>query len=117
MVVGAGSMFILFAIFAGIGLYEASLHRGTGPTAVSLEVRVQGETMSPSTWSVREGDQLVLSLESDQSQTISIAGYGLTFTLTPAGRVSATFVATKAGDYDIILDRTGGKIGLLKVAG
>jgi hypothetical protein len=115
MLWGGGLMLGLFAIFAAIGIYEAGLHHGTGPTAVSFVARVQGDGMKPSTLTVREGDQVVLSLTSDRDQTLSIPVYNLTFTLTPAAPVSATFVATKAGSFDIVLDRVKAKIGVLKV--
>jgi hypothetical protein len=116
MLWAGGLMVGLFVIFATIGLYEAGLHHGTAPTAVSFEVQVQGDSMKPSTLPVREGDQVVLSVSSDRDQTLTIRGYNLTFTLTPAAPVSATFVATKAGSFDIILDRTHAKVGVLKVA-
>lgn len=115
MLWGAGLMVGLFAVFAGIGLYEAGLHHGTAPTAVTFNVHVQGDGMKPKTLAVREGDQVVLSLNSDRDQTLSIPGYNLTFTLTPSTPVAATFVATKAGSFDIILDRIKTKIGVLKV--
>jgi hypothetical protein len=115
MVWAGGLMAGLFVIFAGIGLYEAGLHHGTAPTAVTFEVHVQGDGMKPATLKVREGDQVVLSLNSDRNQTLSIPGYNLTFTLTPSTPVSATFVATKAGSFDIVLDRIKTKIGVLKV--
>ena len=115
MLWGAGLMVALFVVFAAIGIYEAALHHGTAPTAVSFEVRVQGNGMSPATLPVREGDQVVLSVASDRDQTLSIPAYNLTFTLTPAAPVAATFVATKAGSFDIVLDRTKAKIGVLKV--
>jgi hypothetical protein len=115
MLWGGGLIVGLFVIFAGIGLYEAGLHHGTAPTAVSFSIQVQGDAMKPATLAVREGDQVVLSLNSDRDQTLSIRGYNLIFTLTPATPVSATFVATKAGSFDIILDRIKTKIGVLKV--
>jgi hypothetical protein len=116
MLWGGGLMVALFAVFAAIGIYEAARHHGTAPTAVTFQVQVQGGAMKPKTLGVREGDQVVLSLTSDRDQTLSIPGYNLTFTLTPAAPVSATFVATKAGSFDIILDRTRAKVGVLKVA-
>jgi hypothetical protein len=115
MLWAGGLMVGLFVVFAAIGLYEAGLHHGTAPTAVSFEVQVQGDGMKPSKLGVREGDQVVLSLASDRDQTLTIQGYNLTFRLTPAAPVSATFVATKAGSFDIILDRIKTKIGVLKV--
>lgn len=115
MLWGGGLMVGLFVIFAGIGAYEAARHHGTAPTAVGFNVQVQGDAMKPSTLGVREGDQVVLSLSSDRDQTLSIPGYNLTFTLSPSTPVSATFVATKAGSFDIVLDRIKTKIGVLKV--
>jgi len=115
MVWGGTLIVGLFVIFAAIGLYEAARHHGTAPTAVTFVVQVQGDSMKPATLTVRDGDQVVLSLSSDRDQTLSIPGYDLTFTLTPAAPVSATFVATKEGSFDIVLDRIKTKIGVLKV--
>lgn len=115
MLWGGGLMVGLFAVFIAIGSYEAAIHHGTAPTAVTFSVQIQGDGMKPSTLAVREGDQVVLSLTSDRDQTVTIRGYDLTFTLTPTTPVSATFVATKAGSFDIILDRIKTKIGVLKV--
>src|SRR5258708_35292085 len=101
LVWAGGLMAGVFVSFAGIGLYEAGLPHGTAPTAVTFEVHIQGDGMKPATLAVREGDQVVLSLNSDRDQTLSIPGYNLTFTLTPTTPVSATFGATKAGSCDI----------------
>jgi hypothetical protein len=116
IIVGAGLTLGLFAIFAAIGLYEAGLHGGTGPTAVTFEVALSGGRMTPSTLSVREGDQVVLSITSDRSQTIRIGGYGLSYQLNSATPVAATFVAYKPGTFDILLSETGAKLGVLKVS-
>jgi len=109
IVIGAGLVLGLFAVFAAIGLYEAGLHHGTGPTAATFEVSVSGGKMAPSTLSVREGDQVVLSITSDRNQTLSIGGE-----LTPLTPVSATFIATRPGSFDIQLDGRA-KVGVLKV--
>ena len=114
IVIGAGLVLGLFAVFAAIGLYEAGLHHGTGPTAATFEVSVSGGKMAPSTLSVREGDQVVLSITSDRNQTLSIGGYGLSYQLTPLTPVSATFIATRPGSFDIQLDGRA-KVGVLKV--
>src|SRR5258708_31162356 len=103
MVWAGGLMAGLFVIFAGIGLYEAGLHHGTAPTAVTFEVHVQGDGMKPATLKVRAGHQVVLSLNSDRNHTLSSPGYDLTFTLTPPPPASATFAATQPASFDILL--------------
>ena len=117
MLLGGGLVVALFVVFAGIGLYEASIHHGTGPTAVSVEVSVKGNTMTPSTITAREGDQVVLSITSDRSQSLSIPSYNLTYQLTTAAPVAATFIASKAGTFDIVVgaSSTGARAGVLKV--
>jgi heme/copper-type cytochrome/quinol oxidase subunit 2 len=117
MILGGALVVGLFVVFAGIGLYEASIHHGTGPTAVTIEVSVRGSSMTPSTITAREGDQVVLSITSDRNQSLSIPSYGLTYQLTPAAPVAATFIAGKAGTFDIVIgsSSTGAKVGVLKV--
>jgi plastocyanin len=111
---GASIMIGLFVVFAGIGLYEASTHRGTAPTAHSFEVDVVGSKMSPSRLEVREGDQVVLKLTSDGNHTLTLKGYNQQFTLTNSAPISATFVADQRGAFDFVLDN-GTKIGQLVV--
>jgi hypothetical protein len=106
----------LFAVFAGIGVYETGIHNGRGPTAATFEVTVRDDAMNPASLAVREGDQVVLSISSDRSETVSIRDYGLSFTLSPAFPVSATFIANLKGTHDIVLDRNGKRIGVLRVS-
>jgi cupredoxin-like protein len=115
--VGTGIIVGLFLVGAAIGLYNAALHHGTAPTAVSFEVTVSDTAMSPSPLKVRDGDQVVLSISTNRSRTIVLQGYDQTFKLNPGLPVSATFVAAKAGRYDFIDQSSGKKIGELDVSG
>lgn len=114
--VGTGIIIGLFIVGAALGLYYASLHHGTAPTAVSFEVMVSDTTMSPGTLHVRDGDQVILSISTDQSRTIILRGYNQTFSLSPGLPVSATFVAAKAGKFDFVDQSSGKKIGELDVS-
>lgn len=114
MLWAAGLMLGLFAIAAGLGLYEAGLHRGTSPTAVGYQVSVSGGRMTPSTWKAQLDDQVVLSIVSDRSQTLSISGYGISYHLSGGAPVAATFLARRAGSFDIRVD--GSKVGVLQVS-
>lgn len=114
--VGTGIIIGLFIVGAVLGLYYAGLHHGTAPTAVSFEVTVSDSGMSPGALRVRDGDQVVLSISTDRSRTIVLAGYNQTFSLTSGIPVSATFVAAKAGTFDFVDQSSGKKIGKLVVS-
>lgn len=106
----------IFVLGAALGLYFASLHHGTAPTAVSFEVSVSDSGMSPSKLKVRDGDQVVMSISSDRSRTVVLRGYNQTFNLNGGLPVSATFVASKAGTFDFVDQASGKKIGELDVS-
>ncbi|HLQ61430.1 MAG TPA: hypothetical protein VK131_06175, partial [Candidatus Acidoferrales bacterium] len=81
--VGLGLMAGLFLVFVALGLYVAGLHRGTAPTAQTLVVTVSGGKLVPDHLRVHEGDQVVLSITGDRSQTLLIKGYERRVTLIP----------------------------------
>ena len=110
---------IIVGVFVGgaaLGLYYASLHNGTAPTAVSFAVNVSGAHMSQSPLRVREGDQVVLSIAADKAETLVLSGYNQRFTLTPGVPVAATFVASRIGNFDFVLESSGTKVGELDVS-
>ncbi len=117
---GYVGLFLIGALFVGgaaLGLYVASLHHGVGPTARTFEISVSGSQMSPSHLKVRAGDQVVLSITGDKSETIVLQGYQQQITLIPGVAVAATFVAGKAGTYDFVIQGSGKKLGQLEVTG
>lgn len=113
--VGTAIIAGLFVIGAALGLYYASLHHGTAPTAVSFEVTVTDAGMLPRTLKVHDGDQVVLSISTDRSRTIVLQGYNQRFSLTPGIPVSATFVAARTGKFDFVDQSSGTRIGELDV--
>jgi hypothetical protein len=113
--------FVLIAVLFGgaavLGLAVASQHHGIGPTAHTFAISVTGTTMSPDHITVRDGDQVVLSVTGDRSETIVLEGYQQRITLIPGVAVVASFVAAKAGRFDFVLEGSGTKIGQLDVTG
>lgn len=105
----------LFAGFAALGIGVASQHHGIGPTAQTFAVTVTGAKMAPDHLTVRDGDQVVLSMTGDRSETIVLEGYQQRITLIPGVAVVASFVAAKAGSFNFVLEGSGQKIGVLYV--
>ena len=115
--VGIVVIVVLFAGAAGLGLYVAGLHHGVGPTAHSFEVSINAGRMNPSHMTVRAGDQVVLAITGDTSETVVLEGYQQQFTLIPGVAVDATFVASKAGTFDFVVQGSNKKLGDLTVTG
>lgn len=113
--VGLVLIVVLFAGAAALGLVVASQHHGVGPTAQTFAVKVTGTQMSPDRLRVRDGDQVVLSVTGDRSETIVLQGYDQRITLIPGVAVVASFVAARAGSFNFVLDGSGKKIGELDV--
>jgi hypothetical protein len=115
---GLVGLVLIVALFVGaaaLGLAVASQHHGIGPTAQTFAITVNGTRMSPSTLKVRDGDQVVLSVTGDRSETIVLQGYQQRITIIPGVAVVASFVAAKAGSFDFVVEGSAKKIGELDV--
>jgi len=115
--VGLVLIVVLFVGAAGLGLAVASQHHGVGPTAQTFAVKVTGASMSPDHLRVRDGDQVILSMTGDRSETIILQGYQQRITLIPGVAVVASFVAARAGSFNFVLEGSGQKVGVLDVTG
>lgn len=113
--VGLVLIAVLFGGAAVLGLEVASHHHGVGPTAHTFAINVTGTTMAPDLLSVRDGDQVVLSVTGDRSETIVLQGYEQRITLIPGVAVVASFIAAKAGSFNFVIEGSGTKIGQLDV--
>lgn len=105
----------LFIGAAALGLAVAGQHHGIGPTAQTVTVQVTDGHMSPDRIRVRDGDQVVLSITGDRSETLVLQGYQQRMTLIPGVAVVASFVAARAGSFDFVLEGSGQKVGQLDV--
>jgi hypothetical protein len=115
--VGFVLIMALFVGAAALGLAVASQHHGVGPTAQTFAVKVSTDQMSPNHLRVRDGDQVVLSITGDRSETIVLQGYQQRMTLIPSVAVVASFVAGKAGSFNFVVEGSSQKLGVLEVTG
>jgi hypothetical protein len=115
-VVGLVLIVALFVGAASLGIAVASQHHGVGPTAQTFAVKVAGTQMTPNHLRVRDGDQVVLSMTGDRTETIVLEGYQQRITLIPGVAVVASFVAAKAGSFNFVLDGSGQRLGVLDVS-
>jgi hypothetical protein len=117
---GLVGLLLIVALFVGaaaLGLAVASQHHGVGPTAQTFAVKVTNNQMSPNHLRVRDGDQVVLSITGDRSETIVLEGYQQRITLIPGVAVVASFVAGKAGSFNFVVEGSSQKLGVLEVTG
>ncbi len=115
---GLIGLVLIVALFVGaaaLGLVVASQHNGVGPTAKTFAITVTGTQMSPNHLRVHDGDQVVLSVTGDRSETLVLEGYQQRITLIPGVAVVASFVAAKAGSFNFVLEGSGRKLGVLDV--
>lgn len=115
---GLVGLVLIVALFAGaaaLGLVVAGQHNGIGPTAKTFTVQVTNAHVTPDRIHVRDGDQVVLSVTGDRSETIVLDGYQQRITLIPGVAVVASFVAARAGTFNFVLDGSGQKLGELEV--
>jgi hypothetical protein len=115
---GLVGLVLIVALFVGaaaLGLAVAGQHHGIGPTAQTVTIKVTGVHMTPDRIRVRDGDQVVLSITGDRSETIVLEGYQQRITLIPGVAVVASFVAARAGSFNFVLDGSGQKLGELDV--
>ena len=115
---GLVGLVLIVALFVGaaaLGLIVASQHHGIGPTAQTVAIQVSDAHMTPDRIRVRDGDQVVLSITGDRSETIVLQGYDQRMTLIPGVAVVASFVAARAGTFNFVLEGSGQKLGELDV--
>ena len=111
---------IIVALFVGagaLGIAVASQHGGIGPTAATFDVSISDSHMTPSSLHVRAGDQVVLSIIADRSETLLLQGYDQHFQLAAGVAVVGSFVAAKAGTFNFVINGSGTAIGQLEVTG
>ncbi len=106
---------VLFILFAALGIYAAGLHKGTGISAQSVELTLKGGQLSPAEVSVPEGDQVVLSVRADRSATLRLEGYDLQIIVNPTVPVVVSFVATRTGTFNFVVEGSTSPAGKLTV--
>ena len=92
---------------------------GSGPPLVSVrefqfEV-AQGQVRGPTSMTVQEGERVSLRVRSDQADELHVHGYDLSAELAAGEIVTLTFIAGRAGRFEIELHHAGRELGALEV--
>ena len=97
--------------------YLISKSTGGGGQARTIDVTVSGSTMTPGTWTAKQGDTLTVNVTADKKEEIHLHGYDIAFEVDSAGgKASHTFKADKSGDFDIEVEDTSTPLGKLVVS-
>jgi hypothetical protein len=84
------------------------------PGEFSFDI-AQGQVRGPLSMTVRQGEQVSIRVRSDVSDELHLHGYELTAPL-PAGEdVALTFIAAKAGRFEVELHHSHRELGALEV--
>lgn len=84
------------------------------PGEFSFDI-AQGTVRGPLSMAVRQGEQVSIRVRSDVADELHVHGYGLTAPL-PAGEdVALTFIAARAGRFEVELHHSHRELGALEV--
>lgn len=94
---------------------EASLPQEAA-TQFELVVRGRRLVSGPAVLQVRQGEQVILRVTSDEADELHLHGYDLSLSLAPGERGSLVFVAEQSGRFEYELERSHTGLGVLEVA-
>ncbi len=106
---------VVIVAFVLVGGFLIVRSIGGGGASVNLDVTVTGTTMSPSTLTVKQGDDVTMNVTTDKAEEIHLHEYDIKFEGEPGKKVTHTFTATITGDHVIEIEDTGKEIGKLTV--
>jgi FtsP/CotA-like multicopper oxidase with cupredoxin domain len=108
---------VVVVAFVAVGAYLIYRQTGGGGRARTIDVTVSGSTMTPGTWTAKQGDTLTVNLTADKKEEIHLHGYDIAFEVPSAGeKASHTFTADKSGSFDIEIEDTSTPLGQLVVS-
>jgi FtsP/CotA-like multicopper oxidase with cupredoxin domain len=108
---------VVVVAFIAIAAYLISANTGGGGMARNIDVSVSGSSMTPGTWTAKQGDTLTVNLTADKEEEIHVHGYDIGFDVKgPGGKVSHTFKADKTGEFEIEIEQSSTLLGKLIVS-
>ena len=98
----------VLAIFFAVGAYLIFRGVGGGGQAVALHLTFNGSTITPTNPTVKQGDQVTMTIRADKREEIHLHGYDITFEVpSPGGSVTHGFTADKSGSFEMEIEDTG----------
>jgi len=108
----------LFLLVFIVGGYIWITYSSSGPvTSKRIDVTVTGgKSMSPSTWTARQNDRVIINITSDTDGEVHLHGYDIKWGLTQGLPWTISFIADKTGDFPIEWETTSSPLGDFKVS-
>ena len=85
------------------------------PQERTVNLEIEGDTMTPSEITVGEGDELTLRVNADRQVEIHLHGYDLEQEVEPGASATLSFEADQTGRFEIEAEGTGEELGTLIV--
>ena len=85
------------------------------PQEQTVELDIEGDTMTPSEIPVGEGDEVTFRINSDRQVSLHLHGYDLEEEIEPGETATLSFEADKTGRFEIEDERTAAGLGTLIV--
>lgn len=88
---------------------------GSGPQSRTIDVSIQGDSMTPGTISAKRNDELTLRFTADHALELHLHGYDQELELRPNERQELKLKADREGSFEIENEGTGVHLGRLTV--
>jgi hypothetical protein len=79
---------------------------GSAPEALEIPVRVVGDTMTPETIRVKQGDMVTLKIQAEEAGEFHLHGYDIKKDVVGGGETDFYFVADATGRFNIVFHHT-----------
>jgi hypothetical protein len=98
---------VVVLVFLGIGGYLIATQVGGGGQAVSLNLTVTGDKISPENPTVKQGDRVTMTITADKAEEIHLHEYDIPFVVPGPGKsVTKTFTASITGQHEMEIEET-----------
>jgi hypothetical protein len=99
---------VVIVAFLAIGGYLVFRATGGGGQAVTINLTVNGDQVTPANPTVKQGDQVTMTITADRKEEIHLHGYDIHFEVpSPGGSATHTFTADKSGSWPMEIEDTG----------
>jgi hypothetical protein len=108
---------VVVVVFLALGGFLIARSVGGGGRLVSIDLTVNGSTMTPDTPTAKQGDKVTMTITADKAEEVHLHGYDIPFEVPSAGgKVSQTFTADKSGSFGMELEATSTHLGQFVVS-
>jgi L-asparagine transporter-like permease len=107
---------VVLVAFVAIGGFLIFRQTGGGGQNRTFDMVVNGGTMTPSSVSAKQGDNITMSFTTDKAEEIHLHGFDLMFQGEPGKKVTKSFKADRTCDCEIEIEETSTHLGSLTVS-